>query len=948
MTLRDFLQRRATRLDGSTFWQDSPLVHAARHGELLLMEGVHWVPADVLAGLSSMLVDRNITLPDNSRLVSHVQYDAIKTDFGLDDAQMTKEGIFRVHPAFRVVATATTEKKKSSNSIDWFTEEIGSMFSFIQVAEMSLEEERSILTELSNCPQDKMEQILQFSNKFRRLTLKKSETSHDHVLSNAISLSTRQLLRICKRASFPDSDLYHLIRGTLLAPFLPQLARAALDELLAECNIVSSKHKSAVIATDGDSVRFGDVAVEKYRIRDGDLEARALIPYSSSETSLDSRNSTFFDNNTHSDVMRDIALDFSLGEHLLIIGNQGVGKNKLVDRFLELLQYPREYIQLHRDTTVQSLLLQPVLENGKIIHRDSPLIKAVSNGRVLVVDEADKAPVYITSILKSLVEDGEMELGDGRRIRKRNADAPADPDVIELHPDFRMVVLANRPGYPFLGNDFFGSIGEVFGTYPVENPSFESEMALLSQLAPSVERKLLRRLVGAFNDLRKAFDNGLVSYPYSLRELINLVRHLERFPDQNIATVLRNVFDFDVHRTEMNQLLLETFQRHGIPLTHIGFEAVYQSTSEKLAIKYATKQPPPIDAPKHGKVDEKNEPHVGGNTWAGGTGGSNTAGLGGRGGPYRLDSGHEVHQLSDNLKNQVPKEILEAAKKMGESALAQRLKEIHMNPKEADLYTQLSKNVQLQVQQLRVILEGVDAKKKERVWIRNQTDGELDESKLFEGITGEHAIFKKRGHEDTQAGFHELPKRLKFVFDVSGSMYRFNGYDQRLTKSLETCLMVMQALQNLEHKYTYDIVGHSGDSDCIELVSAGKPPKNEKQMLQVLLYMNAHAQYCWSGDNTMRATRRAIDEVVKETADDYFVFVVSDANLRRYAISPKDFGNILEKDPKVSAVALFIGSLGDEARELTRQLPQGRSFFASNTQMIPSLMKDIFSAAIEK
>ena len=40
--------------------------------------------------------------------------------------------------------------------------------------------------------------------------------------------------------------------------------------------------------------------------------------------------------------------------------------------------------------------------------------------------------------------------------------------------------------------------------------------------------------------------------------------------------------------------------------------------------------------PKHGKVDDKD--HVGGNTWAGGTGGSDT-GLGGRGGPYRLDKG---------------------------------------------------------------------------------------------------------------------------------------------------------------------------------------------------------------------------------------------------------------------------------------------------------------------
>jgi len=52
-----------------------------------------------------------------------------------------------------------------------------------------------------------------------------------------------------------------------------------------------------------------------------------------------------------------------------------------------------------------------------------------------------------------------------------------------------------------------------------------------------------------------------------------------------------------------------------------------------------------VSSPKHGKVDEKNEPHVGGNTWAGGTGGRDTAGLGGKGGPYRLDAKHKVFQV---------------------------------------------------------------------------------------------------------------------------------------------------------------------------------------------------------------------------------------------------------------------------------------------------------------
>jgi hypothetical protein len=58
-----------------------------------------------------------------------------------------------------------------------------------------------------------------------------------------------------------------------------------------------------------------------------------------------------------------------------------------------------------------------------------------------------------------------------------------------------------------------------------------------------------------------------------------------------------------------------------------------------------------VGAAKEGQHDLKNEPHVGGNTWAGGTGGSDTAGLGGRGGPYRLDKGHTVHQVTGGSYN---------------------------------------------------------------------------------------------------------------------------------------------------------------------------------------------------------------------------------------------------------------------------------------------------------
>ena len=42
--------------------------------------------------------------------------------------------------------------------------------------------------------------------------------------------------------------------------------------------------------------------------------------------------------------------------------------------------------------------------------------QALRHGRVLVLDEADKAPLEVTAVLKSLLSDGQMLLSDGRHV----------------------------------------------------------------------------------------------------------------------------------------------------------------------------------------------------------------------------------------------------------------------------------------------------------------------------------------------------------------------------------------------------------------------------------------------------------------------------------------------------------------------------------------------------
>lgn len=78
-----------------------------------------------------------------------------------------------------------------------------------------------------------------------------------------------------------------------------------------------------------------------------------------------------------------------------------------------------------------------------------------------------------------------------------------------------------------------------------------------------------------------------------------------------------------------------------------------------------------------------------------------------------------------------------------------------------------------QVQALRIILNSLQAKSKERLWMRHQTSGELDDTKLVEGVTGERAIYRRRTDVEPELGAPQMkPKRLKLVVDVSGSMYR--------------------------------------------------------------------------------------------------------------------------------------------------------------------------------
>lgn len=61
----------------------------------------------------------------------------------------------------------------------------------------------------------------------------------------------------------------------------------------------------------------------------------------------------------------------------------------------------------------------------------------------------------------------------------------------------------------------------------MDNPKPEAELEMLKQYGPAVPDATLQKLVAAFGELRSMAEQGKITYPYSTREVVNIVKHLQ-------------------------------------------------------------------------------------------------------------------------------------------------------------------------------------------------------------------------------------------------------------------------------------------------------------------------------------------------------------------------------------------------------------------------------------
>ncbi|CAH7688707.1 AAA domain-containing protein [Phakopsora pachyrhizi] len=957
---RELLMRRlVNEKDGSTEWTASRLVEAALGGSLVQLNGIDTI-GSTIGSIGRLLDEGEVELWNGRRIVAQKISEANDPEFEL---------LSETHPSFRLIATVT--RSMPNRLKDWLSnDEVLNITVGIPTIPLGQSEEEELMRRTgASC--SAIKKLSDFALQYRTASIGLTESSSSST-PKLKRLGTRTLIRLCKKlAVYPqeEASLGRHLASVVLANFLPKTERMTFDKCMKTAGIqgdISQNyiHPAPKMSEDRSFLIFPNsyptAGTDDYKLR----------RWSKNETEDDSDSDQFvphmpyfYDNSQQNLLMREIGVDLEvLKDHLVLLGNQGVGKNKIVDRLLQLLGRPREYIQLHRDSTVNQLMFQTNLINGQIQYSDSPLIRAVKLGRVLVIDEADKAPGFVTAIFKSLADHNELSLSDGRKIVPNGRAKKSDE--IEMKEGFRMILLANRPGFPFLGNQFLDGLGDGFSCYSIDNPDRASEIEVVRNvMGESYNQKgndLVERLVDVFHDLRQGFAEGTVTYPFSLRELINLVRHLKEYDQDSLETGLRNIFDFDVYRPETIDFLHKVMQKHGIEIEKLGMNSVRKSQLKSLKdepisqIVYrpvgdkededlrVEKDENEMRGPKPGKEDDGKE-HVGGNTWAGGTGGRDTSGLGGRGGATRVYKRSNIYQVSDQLKAEVPEYIKERARQMSQQELARKLEDLNMSSGQATNYDYYFKPVRAHISQLQSILENHEAKEEERVWIKRQGDGELDELRLVEGLTGDSAIYKRRSYERPEPGKPQVkPKRIRFLFDISASMYRFQA-DGRLDRSCQTAVMIMEAFERLERpeRYVWDIVGHAGDSPEIPLVKLDDLPKSILDRWKVIEKIKLFSQYAIAGDHTIEAIEKGVDAVAEMESDEAILIIITDANFDRYGISSEILKKTMNRNEKVKTGLIAIGE-GNEAEWLPKVLPY-KAYQVKKCEEIPIVFKSILS-----
>ncbi|MBU1044081.1 MAG: AAA family ATPase [Candidatus Omnitrophica bacterium] len=291
--------------------------------------------------------------------------------------------------------------------------------------------------------------------------------------------------------------------------------------------------------------------------------------------------------------------------NLLLLGETGTGKDVLAAYALKLLNRNRRMLPIHKRTDKNQLIARRIFfikknAEGKLIKKtgwaDSELIEAAKNGDTIFLNELNKAESENLGVINNLLSLGKFFDKDGKEHT--------------VHPDFRVIAMANPPGGIYNVNDLSWEIRDRFTTLKVEYLSEEDEIDLLSSWALVLARKTIRNLVTAawniraryfgFTSRKNMLDEDEVpaelgmnmKRPLSTGELRKIVEHFAMYPydlKNRAWSIINRHFSLDnedpMEVKEMKEEIRSEFEGLGFQDKIKEEEIIIQKENNKIVVE---------------------------------------------------------------------------------------------------------------------------------------------------------------------------------------------------------------------------------------------------------------------------------------------------------------------------------------------------------------------------
>lgn len=205
----------------------------------------------------------------------------------------------------------------------------------------------------------------------------------------------------------------------------------------------------------------------------------------------------------------------------VLVGQPGCGKTKLGCCAAKTFDRPVYILNCTSDMQPEDLIVTPVLSsNQKVLYRGSPLVSAVVNGGVCILDEANRMNEKCWASLAALLDD------------RRYVQSTITGIKIPAHTEFRLVATMNEDSSTYIIPDYIES--RLRPILQVELPTEKELVEIVSRNVPFVKEHLIEAIVYYLSEKKKS---GALE-KYSIRDIIQITRYAARIcedPDFSIA-----------------------------------------------------------------------------------------------------------------------------------------------------------------------------------------------------------------------------------------------------------------------------------------------------------------------------------------------------------------------------------------------------------------------------